>query len=139
MPLICEGPPGPPGTNCPGNKRGKEVKLVRDIPLCNNCTLVRFPPGYRAEAVPRRPQGLEILTTEQARISVPPVRPSVSGRREGLILAACPYAPLVVTLPNVTTQIPSDVGLIISELLCFVTNKISTMPYDMLLKLCTDF
>ena len=28
---------------------------------------------------------------------------------------------------------------IISELLCFVANKISSMPYDMLVKLCTDF
>ena len=84
MPLICEGPPGPPGTNCPGKKRGKEVKLVHDIPLCNNCKLARFPPGCRIEAVPRRPQGLEILSTEQARISVPPVSTTVSGRPEGL-------------------------------------------------------
>ena len=27
----------------------------------------------------------------------------------------------------------------INELLCFVSNKLSSMPYDMLIKLCTDF
>ena len=32
-----------------------------------------------------------------------------------------------------------DHGPIISELLCFVMNKSSTMPFDMLVKLCTDF
>ena len=47
--------------------------------------------------------------------------------------------PPAVASPENTRQEINQDSPIINELLCFVSNKVSSMPYDMLSKLCTDF
>ena len=148
MSLICEGPPGL-GVNCPYNKRGhKSVRLVHDLELCRDCQYVRFGtvtsrPNSHAQptlkpiaplTVQMPPINNPIQTMEPDSSKHPRnAEPSVSSKEQ----------PSAWQTPsnqgNATAANDNASSPIINELLCFVSNKLSSIPYDMLIKLCTDF
>ena len=140
MRLTCE---GTPGNECPTIRRGAGVKLIHDLELCDDCALVRFPPGYSTRGESRPPQGLEVIHQPG---QVPP-QPSFPSRVE-------PSAPpmeetstgLYVQIPDSGTQATATTELahatepfVANELLCFITHKLDVMPLDMITKLCCDF
>ena len=94
--------------------------------LCRECEHSRFPDSSRISRQDKRqPQGVRpIEATRTQQDTRQDTRPQ-------------PSAPPEESEQPTTDQVPSVP--ILNELLCFITNKISTMPYNMLVKLCVDF
>ena len=95
--------------------------------LCDKCYDIRF--GHlRGGAAP-----LPISTNvRQVDNVVRPNPTSATGPTSSRILATD-------NCTNQTSAVSFTSDVIQNELLCFISNKFSIMPYDMLLKLCTDF
>ena len=133
--MICEGPPGL-GVSCPGKKRGVDVTLAHDLQLCSDCKDIRFPSGYSVGYEPNNHNGepQQITPSRPAPViqpnfvHLPPLRTVTHGSTA---------QDQTSTQADQTRSSGSDP--VISELLCFVSCNFSTMPYDMLVKLCTDF
>ena len=160
--VACYGIPtgGTPTTGryrleCPQRKRGRDVVLCQgDMNLCRDCEHVRFPDvsriavenqrnelasraqplaaqTSRAQPLVAQTSCAQTLAKQTSRVqpTAPPMENADEGPDEDNTQARSEsHAPVIdVSSP------------IVNELLCFATNKITTMPYDMLNKLCVDF
>ena len=133
-PLPCE---GTPGVRCPGPQGIMTYCSRGDLQLCERCEGIRFPDlnGRRSQ---QRTKSLKQRQLQRSvnRPHMPALTPTAPPLEE--------YAAELLQETHTDTassthhhEIQDDI--IISDLLCFVANKIKIMPYDMLMKLCVDF
>jgi len=132
MAAMCEGLPNGP---CPLRKKDHTVKFGQgELFLCPHCLKTRFPYlNNKPQTTATAAVALTTGTTAVAQNSVTESetllkQPSTAQNTEG------PQG-------NEGNSQTGDQGLqwTNSEVLCFVSNKINVMPYDMICKLCTDF
>ena len=138
---MCE---GTSTGHCPHNITGSAVHLVHDLLLCDTCSRVRFSLGYTAPNDTRPPQGLEILpqnVVNSSRVftrsvipSAPPLEDSIS---EEAVSSDITHADPGSGSRSSSSAVHNNP--IVSEILCFITNKLDVMPLDMVTKLCDDF
>lgn len=110
--MLCEGTATGP---CPNQVRGPTVKLSQgDLMLCPVCREITFP------------------SEDNSTVNTGKDKPAAITSAANIGTASTPNDKAVIADSVEPTPI-------ICELLCFVSNKINSMPFDMLLKLCTDF